>query len=215
MFKTYYNTPISIYEVENNKAYSSGSCNKLQTITQNIINIYQVINLIKNINSQYYEVVNNGQSFKLFLQIDTNKLTKSFTIRIIIDEFIKYLSSSKITKIVFNQDYKPMSTLINTHEILINRNRCYVIFPYITTNWKHYNIILNKFMSNEHPIVITPIYYLPYIIPKNKQECEPPGETNGQRPLFEPPGETIFRYIIHAIPREHVDVKYNKLLATA
>ena len=183
MFDLYYNTPITIYEIEDNEK---------KTITQNIIDIYKVSECVSKPNNVYYEVINNGRAFKLFLLINTNKLSKSFTLSSIINEFIKFLSSSKITKIVFNQDYKPMDLLLNTYEIFINMNRCYIIFPYITTNWKQYNIIINKFMSNEHPILITSKYYIPYITHKDKQRME-----------------TLFKYIIHVIPREHIDIKYN------
>lgn len=191
MFDLYYNSPITIYEIEDNGK---------KTITQNIIDIYKVSECISKPNNIYYEVINNGHAFKLFLLIDTNKFAKvatnTFTLSSIINEFIKFLSSSKITKIVFNQDYKPMDLLLNTYEIFINMNRCYVIFPYITTNWKQYNIILNKFMSNEHPILITSKYYIPYITHKDNQRME-----------------TLFKYIIHVIPREHIDIKYNNTIA--
>ena len=51
-------------------------------------------------------------------------------------------------------------------------------------------------MSNEHPILITSKYYIPYITHKDNQRME-----------------TLFKYIIHVIPREHIDIKYNNTIA--
>ena len=143
----------------------------------------------------YYEKINDGRLFKLFLQIDMSKLTSAFKIKNIVDEFKKFISSSNdITKILFNQDYNIMQSLIDKYEVINNNKYCYIVFPYITIDWDNYIRLINMFKSNKHPIIISSTYYLPYLNAISSIDLL----TN------------MALFIIHAIPREHLHIKLTK-----
>ena len=132
--------------------------NRLQNIS--------IGDIIKQIDKKkIYEDITTGQSFKLFLEFDSKRLSRVFTLKYIIDEFIKYIQSSpNIIKISFN-DFVQDNKHMNTYKIIYNFDKqCYyVVFPWLTINWDDYVKIINSFKSVEHPVNLPRVYYVQLI----------------------------------------------------
>ena len=183
-FQNYYNVEFPIYK--NNK-------NSLKVLEANITSTTVAKYIIKNSNEEYFEKMNTLLSFKMFLTIPIEKITKTFTIENIIEEFKKYLKNSpKIYKIIFNQDYKRNDDFIKCFFVLLDDEVYTVIFPFISVDWNSYLKILRDFASESHPIEIKSYYKLPH----------------GEERLKNYSETELLKFILHVIPREHMTLKF-------